>query len=243
MEVVANELTSVEKVPEVALKLVPVAEVKDNEVIVAPPILAFVAPKIVAKRPVEVALVEVVLVKIAAAGVVKPIVTPLIVPPESVALPEFKFVMVPLVTRAVVAKRFVLVVFVPVAFVQVMLVGEKFEADKFVNTPSTAKRRLPVAYEKSSVPTVLDPAAKFPVSVRFEPVAELNVAVWRSVVPVTVRFEMVAPPYSVMEDVAMEPRFVTERRVSASATADGQLVLSERQTVVLLMRVSDGRRA
>jgi hypothetical protein len=145
LEVVANELTSVEKVPEVALKLVPVAEVKDNEVIVAPPILAFVAPRIVANKPVEVAFVLVTFVKIAAAGVVRPIVTPLIVPPESATFPDERFVIVPFVTRAVVAKRFVDVVLVPVALVQVILVGEKLLADKFVKTPSTAKSRLPVA--------------------------------------------------------------------------------------------------
>jgi hypothetical protein len=140
LDVVVNELTSVENVPEVALKFVPVAETKERDVIVAPPIFAFVAPRIVAKRP-----VEVVFVKIAAAGVVKPIVTPLIVPPVSVTFPDERFVMVPFVTSAVVAKRFVLVVFVPVELVHVRFVGEKLLADKFVKTPSTAKRRLPVA--------------------------------------------------------------------------------------------------
>jgi len=50
-------------------------------------------------------------------------------------------------------------------------------------------------------------------------VALVNVAVWRPVVPVTVKFEIVAPPYKVREEVAIEPRFVTERSVSASATA------------------------
>lgn len=218
-DVVVNEATSVENVPLVALKFVPVAEMNDNDVTVATPRFAFVAPRDAAKIPVDVTFVDVTFVKIAAAGVVRPIVTPLIVPPDNVTFPEERFVTVPFVTRAFVAKRFVDVVFVPVAFVHVRFVGEKLLADRFVKTPSTAKRRLPVAYEKLSVPTVEEPAEKLPVSVRFEPVADVNVAVWRPVVPVTVRFEMVAPPYNVREDVAIEPRFVTERSVSASATA------------------------
>jgi hypothetical protein len=247
---VANEETRVEKVPDVARKSVPVAEVNERDVIVPDPIVPFVARKFAAKRCVDVVLVpvafvhtrsvivsgavnvkfwmiasvapklvaknadEVALVKTAAAGVERPIVTPLIVPPVSVAFPLERFVTVPLlvnenvvvpfvafkkstvplVARRFVAKRCVEVVFVPVALVQVRLVGEKLLAEMFVKTPSVANTRLPVALLKLSVPTVDDPAAKLPVSVRLEPVALVNVAVWRPVVPVTVRFEIVAPP-------------------------------------------------
>jgi hypothetical protein len=151
--------------------------------------VAFVAPSVVTKKDVEVAFVVVAFVKIAAAGVVRPIATALMVPPASVTLPLERFV-----TREFVEKKFVDVVFVPVAFVHVMLVGLNEPAVRFVKAPSTAKRRLPVALLKLRVPTVLDPAAKLPVSVRFDPVADVKVAVCNPVVPVTVRFEIVAPP-------------------------------------------------
>ena len=154
---------------------------------------------------------EVELVKTAAAALVRPIVTALMVPPLSVTFPLER-----LVTRALVAKKCVEVVFVPVALVQVMLVGLKEPAVRFVKEPSTAKRRVPVALVKLSVDTVEEPALKFPVSTRLVPEALVKVAVWRPVVPVTTRFEIVAPPYSVREEVAIAPRFVTERRVSLS---------------------------
>jgi hypothetical protein len=145
--------------------------------------------RFVVTEPDTARFVAVAFVKTAAAADVRPIVVPFIVPPDNVTFPLVRFVM-----REFVEKKLVDVVFVPVALVHVMFVGLSEPTAKFVNAPSTAKRRLPVAFEKFSVETVEEPAEKFPVSVRLEPVALVNVAVWRPVVPVTVKFEIVAPP-------------------------------------------------
>lgn len=138
-----------------------------------------------------------------------------------------RFVIVPVVAPKFVAKRFVDVVFVPVALVQVIPETARgpvrirfaivaFVAPKFVEKLFVVVALVPTEFVKNVLV-----AKKF-----------VAVVFWSDVVPVTVRLDIVAPPYNANVAVATEPRLVTERSVSVSMLgADaGQFVPFAKQT-------------
>ena len=115
-----------------------------------------------------------------------------------------------------------------------------------LRVPDAARISVPVAEKKlnEDILATFEPklVAYTLVPVTFVPVALTNVVFCSEVVPVELKLDVVNPPKSVTEDVATAPLFVTLSRVSTS-DPDVQFVPSERHTIVLLMRVSLGKRA
>lgn len=152
-----------------------------------------------------------------------------------VAFVAVRFVKAPLVAKALVAVVLVKTLlvakrFAPVAFVKRRLVTEPFVAAKFVAKRLVEVVLVPVAFVQTSeavVAFVITTSPKLPfqrnegvpmlyarsvVGVRLEETVPETVSV-----VVTTAFEVFKPPSKLRVAVATEPRFVTERRVSASA--------------------------
>lgn len=94
--------------------------------------------------------------------------------------------------------------------------------------------------KKAFVPVVFVPVAFVQARPVIEPVTALNppltatdeaLIVARFEVPLTLIFDEVTPPKNVTPTVVVAPRAVTDASVSASATAAGQFVPFERQTL------------
>ena len=190
-------------VPERAFTVVPLAVAKLNDPVEVP---------LVKERFVMAPFVELRLVMVP--FVVKKLVVVAFVPME-------------FVKRLFVAKRFVDVVFVPVALVQVRLANDDGTVEETVNDDTV--KFVMVALVAVRFVALLFVLVVF-VTTSDVPVALVNVVFWRFEVPVTVRFETVAPPYSVNVAVATEPRLVTVRSVSDSPETAGQFVPFARQT-------------
>jgi hypothetical protein len=222
------EEVSVAIVPLVARKFVPVAEVKESDVMVPfvefrVEIVPLVAPKEVAKRPVEVTLlpvafvkvrvpraeapetasvvnepfvankfVEVTLVNTPVEGTLAPIVVPLIDPPEMVAFEETKVGAVSVVIVPLVARKLVPVAEVNESELMVPFVANKFVEVTFANTPFQRRAPEPKDRVASAVGSRFEVTP--PVTAKNEEVPLVSVVFWSEVVPVTVRFEMAAPP-------------------------------------------------
>lgn len=177
---------------EVALVLVTFVKTPVDGVVAPIVVPLIVPPEIVALEEINVGAVRTAMLP-AFALIVVPLA---VVKPNQdveVPFPKERFAMVPLVMTPLVEKKLVEVVLVPVALVQVMLVGEKFDAERFVKTPFVENRLVVVT---------------------LVPVAFVKVRVWREEAPETVRavmfpVVMVAVP-AVTEVALMEPiaRFV-----------------------------------
>jgi hypothetical protein len=210
-------------VPLVADKLEPVAETNESEVIVplvefSVEIVPLVAPKEPAKMLAPVAFVkvsvpsdeapetasvvnepfvanrfvDVTLVKMPVEGVVAPMAVPLIDPPLIVAFAEMNVGAVSVVIVPLVAKKFVPVADVNDNELIVPFVTNAFVEVTVANTPFQRRDAEPSDNAASAVGSRFEVTP--PVTAKNEEVPLVRVVFWSEVVPVTVRFETVAPP-------------------------------------------------